>query len=49
MPFASVNGVTLHCEVIGDGLSVVFSHEFGGDAESWQPQVRYFSRLYRLP
>jgi pimeloyl-ACP methyl ester carboxylesterase len=47
MPFASVNGVELHYEVTGDGFPVVFSHEFGGDGQSWEPQVRYFSRLYR--
>jgi pimeloyl-ACP methyl ester carboxylesterase len=47
MPVAAINGVTLHYEVTGDGPPVVFSHEFGGDGESWTPQVRYFSRLYR--
>ncbi len=47
MPFAAVNGIQLHYEVTGDGFPVVFSHEFGGDGRSWQPQVRYFSRLYR--
>jgi pimeloyl-ACP methyl ester carboxylesterase len=25
----------------------VFVHEFAGDARSWEPQVRYFSRRYR--
>jgi pimeloyl-ACP methyl ester carboxylesterase len=47
MPFAPVNGAELHYEITGDGFPVIFSHEFGGDARSWQPQVRYFSRLYR--
>jgi pimeloyl-ACP methyl ester carboxylesterase len=47
MPFASVNGAQLQYEVTGDGFPVVFSHEFGGDSQSWAPQVRHFSRLYR--
>jgi pimeloyl-ACP methyl ester carboxylesterase len=47
MPVAPVNRVKLHYEIIGEGFPVVFSHEFGGDALSWEPQIRYFSRLYR--
>jgi pimeloyl-ACP methyl ester carboxylesterase len=47
MPHAPVNGVELHYEITGDGFPLIFSHEFGGDGQSWQPQVRYFSRLYR--
>ncbi|HUQ76688.1 MAG TPA: alpha/beta hydrolase [Burkholderiales bacterium] len=41
------DGVALHYEESGSGTPVVFVHEFGGDARSWEPQVRYFSRLYR--
>ena len=41
------DGVALHYEETGAGTPVVFVHEFGGDARSWEPQVRYFSRLYR--
>jgi pimeloyl-ACP methyl ester carboxylesterase len=26
----------------------VWSHEFGGDYRSWEPQVRYFARRYRV-
>jgi uncharacterized protein len=47
MPRASVNGVTLHYEVTGEGFPLVFSHEFAGDGRSWAPQVRHFARLYR--
>src|SRR6478672_12908241 len=41
------DGVQLYYEETGAGTPVVFVHEFGGDHRSWEPQVRYFSRLYR--
>ncbi len=41
------DGVALHYEQTGTGTPLVFVHEFGGDARSWEPQVRYFSRGYR--
>ena len=42
-----INGVTLHVEEVGSGEPIIFVHEFGGDARSWQPQVEHFSRHYR--
>jgi len=48
MPTAHVNGVDLYYEVTGEGLPLIFSHEFAGDCRSWEPQVRFFSRLYRV-
>jgi pimeloyl-ACP methyl ester carboxylesterase len=47
MAFFSADGVELHYEMTGEGFPVVFSHEFGGDNRSWDPQVRFFARLYR--
>ncbi|MBI4505209.1 MAG: alpha/beta fold hydrolase [Chloroflexi bacterium] len=47
MPHAAVNGVELYYEVTGDGYPLVFSHEFAGDYRSWDPQVSFFTRLYR--
>jgi pimeloyl-ACP methyl ester carboxylesterase len=48
MPFATTDdGVKLHYEEAGSGTPVVFVHEFAGDARSWEPQVRHFSRRYR--
>jgi pimeloyl-ACP methyl ester carboxylesterase len=47
MPIANVNGVRLHYIEAGEGRPLVFVHEFAGDAESWQPQIRFFSRRYR--
>jgi len=48
MPIAPVNGVDLYYEETGQGIPLVWSHEFGGDHRSWEPQVRYFSRRYRV-
>lgn len=47
MPTANVSGVRLHYIEAGEGRPLVFVHEFAGDAESWQPQIRFFSRRYR--
>ncbi len=41
------DGVKLHYEEAGNGLPIVFVHEFAGDARSWEPQLRHFSRRYR--
>src|SRR3954469_20474999 len=38
------DGVSLHYEETGRGVPLVFVHEFGGDARSWEPQLRHFSR-----
>jgi pimeloyl-ACP methyl ester carboxylesterase len=48
MPKASVNGVNLFYEVTGEGFPLVLSHEFAGGFESWEPQVKYFSRRYKV-
>ena len=42
------DGVSLYYEVTGEGAPLVLSHEFGGDYRSWEPQVRFFSRRYRV-
>jgi pimeloyl-ACP methyl ester carboxylesterase len=43
----AINGVDIFYEEIGEGLPIVWCHEFAGDYRSWTPQVRYFARLYR--
>jgi len=48
MPTARVNGVDLYYEETGQGFPLVWSHEFGGDHRSWEQQVRYFGRRYRV-
>src|SRR5205823_3584802 len=48
MPMLTTDdGVRLHYEEAGSGAPIVFVHEFAGDARSWEPQMRYFSRRYR--
>ena len=48
MPKAQVNGIQLYYESTGEGFPLVLAHEFAGDFRSWEPQVRYFSRHYRV-
>jgi pimeloyl-ACP methyl ester carboxylesterase len=48
MPTARINGVELYYEEAGAGYPLVFSHEFAGDYRSWEAQVRFFSRRYRV-
>ena len=48
MPYVTTDdSVKLYYEDTGTGTPIVFVHEFAGDHRSWEPQVRYFSRLYR--
>jgi pimeloyl-ACP methyl ester carboxylesterase len=44
---ALVNGVRLSYEDVGQGVPMIFVHEFAGEAASWAPQVRFFARRYR--
>ena len=48
MPIATLDGVDLYYEDTGQGTPLVWSHEFGGDYRSWEPQVRHFSRCHRV-
>jgi pimeloyl-ACP methyl ester carboxylesterase len=41
------DGIGLHVEEAGEGTPILFIHEFGGNHESWEPQMRFFSRRYR--
>ena len=41
------DGVKLYYEEAGEGIAIVFVHEFAGDHRSYEPQIRYFSRRYR--
>src|SRR5579885_1711468 len=43
----SRDGVRLYIEEAGEGLPIVFVHEFGDDHRAWEPQMRFFSRRYR--
>ncbi len=48
MAWGLINGVNLYYESYGDGYPLVWSHEFAGDYRSWEPQVRFFTRRYRV-
>lgn len=47
MPHVNVGGVRLYYEEVGQGLPLVFVHEFAGEAQSWAPQLGFFARRYR--
>jgi pimeloyl-ACP methyl ester carboxylesterase len=42
------DGVRLYYEEAGSGYPVVFVHEFAGDYRSYETQLRYFARRYRV-
>ena len=44
---AGSDGTKLYYEEAGSGTPVVFVHEYAGDWRTWEPQMRYFSRLHR--
>ena len=48
MPKFDANGVQLYFEEHGKGFPLIWSHEFGGNYDSWDPQVNFFSRRYRV-
>ena len=41
------DGVKIYYEEVGTGDPIVFSHEFGDNYETWEPQLDYFGRRYR--
>ncbi len=47
MPYVDSDGVRLYYEAYGSGEAIVFVHEFAGDVEAWEPQLRHFSRRWR--
>lgn len=44
---AARDGTRLYAEEAGEGAPVVFVHEYAGDWRTWEPQMRYFSRMHR--
>ena len=52
MPTARIASTTgpidLYYEETGEGFPLIWCHVYGGDCRSWEPQVRYFSRRYRV-
>ena len=48
MPTFSANGVEIYYEVTGQGYPLIWSHEFGGSYDSWEAQLKFFSRRYQV-
>ena len=48
MPSARIGDVSLYYEETGEGTPLVLLHEFAGDYRSWETQVRFFARRYRV-
>jgi pimeloyl-ACP methyl ester carboxylesterase len=48
MAFAvTSDGLKLDFEEVGQGVPILFVHEFAGDHRSWEPQLRAFGKCYR--
>ena len=46
MPFAATkDGLKLYFEETGEGIPILFIHEFGGDHRDWEPQLQYFGSI----
>jgi 3-oxoadipate enol-lactonase len=45
---ANINGTTLYYEVTGTGTPIVFLHGFTGDHRNWDPQVKFFSKKFKV-
>jgi pimeloyl-ACP methyl ester carboxylesterase len=45
---SSTGDIDLYYEETGQGFPLIWCHEFGGDYRSFETQVRYFSRRYRV-
>ena len=45
---SSTGEIDLYYEETGQGFPLIWCHEFGGDYRSYETQVRYFSRRYRV-
>ncbi|TDJ19604.1 MAG: alpha/beta hydrolase [Gammaproteobacteria bacterium] len=41
------DGIQLYYEEVGEGVPMLFVHEFAGDLRSFEPQMRHFARRYR--
>ena len=46
--FATDDNVNIHYQDVGTGFPLLFAHEFAGEITSWEPQVNFFTRRYRV-
>jgi 3-oxoadipate enol-lactonase len=48
MPYATTSdAVKLYYEEAGQGIPILFIHEFASDHRGWEPQMREFGKRYR--
>ncbi|GAA6202745.1 alpha/beta hydrolase [Aquicoccus sp. SU-CL01552] len=47
MHITTKDGVKLYVEEAGQGTPILFIHEFGGNYDAWEPQMRRFARRHR--
>jgi len=48
MPYATTSDkVRLYYEEVGQGIPILFMHEFASDYRGWEPQLREFGKRYR--
>jgi len=48
MPYATTpDNVRLYYEEVGQGVPILFVHEFASDHRGWEPQLREFGKRYR--
>ncbi len=43
----NVNGVSLHCAILGDGAPLIFVHGSLSDFRTWDNQAEFFSKRFR--
>ena len=48
MALAPSDGARIYYETAGSGHPIVFVHEFAGDYRTWDDQMRYFGRGWRV-
>lgn len=47
MPYITADGIDFYYEEAGNGAPILFIHEMAGNYQSWEPQLRHFSRRNR--
>ncbi len=48
MSSANVNGINISYEVRGTGYPIIFIHGFGSKKEIWKPQIKEFSKKFKV-
>jgi pimeloyl-ACP methyl ester carboxylesterase len=48
VPTLRANGIEIAYQESGSGFPLILAHEFAGSMESWEAQVHFFSRRYRV-